>query len=151
MKLDWDLANRHTLGDVDWPDRSVGAVEWTPIDSVKIRFSDDRAVSEKGSVIRRVGGERSGDDVRAVLLYSHPLTADAAYRLAKRWCREWKLPTAEIDSWYDAGANTFLLTAYNPQEKLGANHPEPSVKILSSFLDDKPVVVSLRFGWIRDP
>jgi hypothetical protein len=150
MKLDWDLSSSHTLGDVDWPDASLSAHEWTPIDSVRIRFSGGRTLNEKG-VVRRVGGEREGDVVSAVLLYSHPLTAGDAYRLALRWCREWHLPPAAIDEWHDAGAKTFLATAYNPREKLGPNHPEPSVKILSSFLDDKPVVVSLRFGWIRQP
>jgi hypothetical protein len=147
MTLDWDLSASHTIDDVAWPDASLTAHEWRPA-SVRIRFSGNRMVDEDGT-IRRLAGVREGNGVTDIRLYSHPLTAEDAYRLASRWCREWSLPADAIDRWHDEGDKTFLATAYNPKEKLGPNRPEPSVRILSSYLDDKPVVVSLQFAWVR--
>lgn len=151
--LNWDLSHSHRQQDIpEWADSSaadLSATELSPVNSLNIKLSDDRFVAETGQTVRRVGLYREGGQLMTVSILSYPMTADEARPLALRWCREWKLPTTEIDKWYAYGAKTFLSTAYNPKEKLDDNHPEPSVKLLPSFLDDRPFVVSLDFGWIR--
>jgi len=146
MKIDWDLSRSHTMQDVAWPDPSTDSIELGPIASARIRFSDDREVDET-SAIRRVAVDREGQRIAELAIYTTPATVADAYRLALRWCRQWALPTTTIDEWHAAGGGHFNVTAYNPEQKLGPNHPEPSVKVLSSFDDDRPVVMSLQFFW----
>jgi hypothetical protein len=146
MKIDWDLSRSHTMNDVAWPDPSADSIELRPIASARIRFSDDREINET-SAIRRVAVDREGQQIAELAIYSTPATVEDAYRLALRWCKLWKLPTTTIDEWHAGGGEHFNVAAYNPRQQLGPNHPEPSVKVLSSFDDDRPVIMSLQFFW----
>jgi len=146
MKLDWELSKSHTMQDVDWPDASTNAIELRPIASVRIGISGGRELHETGG-IRRVAVDRHGERISDVALYSEPATVGDAYELALRWCREWKLPTTTIDDWHAAGGKTFNMEAYDPKAKLGPNDPSVSIKVLYSFDDDRPVIMSLSFFW----
>jgi hypothetical protein len=154
--IDWDLSDSHTTADVDWPKPGQSAVQVEPVDSVRIRLPAGRAF-EASDGVRAVGLERKGDEVTTVQLDSEPQSTDDAYQLALRWAKEWDLPRRPLDDWYRdrrAGrergqedlTSTALATA-GPDERIGESGPVPSIRILHSFMDDRPSLVSLRFFW----
>jgi hypothetical protein len=152
VKIDWDLSTSHTMADTGWPKEhlKLDAVDLNPVDSVRIRFSGDRELVEPDG-IRRVGLSRDRQQLTELSIHSEPLTVDGAYRLALRWCREWKLPTKPIDDWHASGGKNFNTEAYNPRQKVGPDEPEPSVKLGSSFEDEpRTTLVRLIFFWDPD-
>jgi hypothetical protein len=150
--IDWNLSTSHTPADVDWPEPGQSAVQIEAPASVRIRFPGGRSFSA-ASGIQAVGLERQDDRVTAVQLDSAPMTPDDAYRLALDWAGRWELPRAPIKDWYrrhrTATPETFasVEAVPDPGTTVGPGGPEPSLKILNSFNDDRPAIVSLRFFW----
>jgi hypothetical protein len=150
--IDWDLSTSHTTADVDWPEPGQSAVQIEQPASVRIRFPGGRSFSARSDV-QAVGLERRGDRVTTIQLDSAPTTPDEAYRLALDWVGRWELPRAPIEDWYrrhrTATPETFasVEAVPDPGTTVGPGGPEPSLKILNSFNDDRPAIVSLRFFW----
>jgi hypothetical protein len=150
--IDWNLSKSHTTQDVDWPKPGQSAVQIESPESVHIRLPGDHEFSANGDV-GAVGLERRGDDLTTVQVDTEPLTAEDAYRLALQWARRWDIPTQPIQDWNErrrAGGDALTETVEaipDPGTTVGPGGPEPSLKLLNSFNDDRPVIVSLRFFW----
>jgi hypothetical protein len=149
MTIDWDLSRSHTMQDVDWSDPSISSIEPRPLKSVRIRFSGGRELSETGGM-KKLSLSREDDQLTELALFSQNATVDDAYELALRWCEEWKLPTDAIDAWHAGGGTRFNMVAYDPKDKPAAGDPFVSLKVLSSFEDDRPVNIALIFFWPSD-
>jgi hypothetical protein len=148
--IDWNLSQSHNVEDVDWAKPDQTAVQIESPDSVRIRFPGGQSFAGNGDV-GAVGLERQGDKVTTVQVDSAPMTADEAYETALRWTRRWGLPKAPIEAWNEhrrssAGIQTAEAIP-DPGTTVGPGGPEPSLKLLNSFNDDRPVIVSLRFFW----
>jgi hypothetical protein len=150
--IDWNLSASHTIEDVDWSKPDQTAVQIEQPGSVRIRFPGDKSFSGNGD-IGAVGLERRGDQVTTVQVDSAPMTAEEAYEVALRWIRRWGLPKQPIEDWNErrqSGGDALTETAEaipDPGTTVGPGGPEPSLKLLNSFNDDRPVIVSLRFFW----
>lgn len=153
--IDWDLSRSHTLADVDFPRPDLTANEIAPIDSVKIRLPGGK-VFTGGDELHNVSLTRDRDVVTELQIDTKPLTTDEAYRVALRRADEWGLPRGPIEEWHrerlaqrERGKEDIDSTALSTVSGLtvGEGGPNPSLKILSSFVDDRPSIVSVRFFW----
>ena len=150
MTLDWNLTDSHTMDDVHWPaeQRDLDAVDLRPIASVRFRFPGGHTFTAGGEDVLRVGPFRKGRIVEEIGVMSHPETVDGAYALATRWAREFGIPTEPLERWHAAGGKARNVVAYDTHEKrLGEGGPLPSIKLIASFDDAKPVSVNLSFFW----
>lgn len=146
------------MADVSWPDPDLDSTEITPVKSLHVTFPSGFVLDEKDGV-RRVGLDRQGDQVVNLLVYGEPVSSDDAYARARELARELKLPEAPLEEWHreilaggqrrtqaeSAGAT--LTSGLRPLA--GPGSPYPSVKVLQSFNDARPSVVSVRFSWDR--
>ena len=157
--IDWDLRRSHTVADVRWPRPDLTATEIAPIDSVRIRFPGEE-VLEAGEEVHDVTLEREGDLVTLLQIDSHPRTTEDTYRLALRWARDWRLPRAPLDEWYEErvagrkrGREDLTSRALTTKAGLtvGPGGPVPSVQIRYSFEDARPSLASVQFYWGRMP
>jgi hypothetical protein len=152
LTLDWDLSGSHTMDDVHWPagDRDIDAVNLRPIASLRFTFPGGHVFRETGKDVLRVGPFRKGRTVEEITLVSHPETVDGAYALSTRWARELGIPTKPLERWHDAGGTARNVVAYDTHNtRLGDGGPVPSLKLIASFDDAKPVSVTLSFFWPR--
>lgn len=152
LALDWNLAGGHTMDDVHWPaeHHDLTAVDLRPIASVHFAFPGGREFTATGKDVLRVSPFRKGRVVSEINVMSHPETVDGAYALATRWAREFGIPTKPLERWHAAGGKARNVVAYDThQQRLGKDGPLPSLKLLSSFEDAKPVSVELSFFWPR--
>ena len=157
----WDLSDSHTSRDVDWPRPDLDAVLIEPIESVRIRLPGGE-VFEAGDEVQDIGMSRGvggdvGRQVRIMNIDSHPRDTDEAHALGVRWARQLGVPTGPLDEWYEQrradrerGEEDAASTALAVDSSLnlgGPNGPQPAVRILYSFEDDRPSIVSLELGW----
>ena len=145
--IDWDLSQRHTLDDVDWPKPDLSAVEISPVDDVRIALPDGRSFESDGDTVHDITLDRRGANVRNVQIDSHPRSAADAHELAVLWAEEWDLSREPLDRWRDGAAKTPAITSGRPVERIGDVGPVPIVEIRNSFQDESPALVSLQFYW----
>ena len=157
--IDWNLAESHTMEDVDWPRPDLDTVELAPVDSVRVRLPGGKAFTSNGDVVHDVTLERDERQVITVQIDSHARTTEDAYDLAVRWSEEWNLPRKPLDAWYEKrldgrkqGREDIGSTAFSTRHDMtvGPGGPIPSVQIRFSFDEEKPSLVSLQFEWPRE-
>jgi len=143
------------MGDVHWPakDRDLNSIEIQPVGAVHIRFPGGHAFTAADG-IERIGLDRQGNSVSDVAIFSGPRTTEEAYRLAITWISAWNLPRKSIDEWYRQQHGPVKDRTASPQsiappgQTVGPHGPEPSLELLDSFQDARPLVVSLDFFWV---
>jgi hypothetical protein len=154
VTVDWDLSRSHTLADVEWPHKDLTADEIRPTGTVRIRLPEGRAF-EADHGIRRIDLMREGDVVNDVAVSSAPLSIDDGYALGVDWAKRFGLPREPLDEWRQKVRSEKppdLSAAHSfgtDRDALGQGGPVPSVEIVTSFDDKKPVVVSVEFFWPR--
>jgi hypothetical protein len=145
--IDWDLSRSHTMGDVDWPNPDLSAVEISPVEEVRIELPVGRSFSSDGETVHDITLDRRDRVVRNVQIDSHPMSEAAAHDLAVRWAEEWGLSRAPLDRWRDGGAKTPVITSAQRADRIGDAGPLPTVEVRNSFEDERPALVSLQFYW----
>jgi len=154
VNIDWDVSRSHTMDDVHWlaKYRDLSSIEIQPVGAVHIRFPGGQAFTATDG-IESIGLDREGNSVIDVSIFSGPRTTEEAYRLAITWISAFKLPRKPIDEWYaqqhgPVQHRTATPLTYTPAgQTVGPHGPEPSLKLLDSFQDARPLVVSLDFFW----
>jgi hypothetical protein len=145
--IDWDLSSSHTVEDVDWPKPDLSAVEISPVGSVRIALPDGRTFTAEEGVVHDVTLDRRERVVRNVQIDSHPRSEADAHELAVRWAEEWGLSREPLDRWRDGETKTPVISSARREERIGESGPVPAVEIRSSFVDERPALVSLSFYW----
>jgi hypothetical protein len=155
--VDWDLSARHTIAEVNLPEQDLDTdlTELTPIQSVRIRFPGGK-VFQLDYEVHNVTLEREGRIVSSIQVDTHPITADEAYTLSLKVAAELGVPTEQIEDWHQkrlAGSAQGRegplgnFDAIGPEGWGGPGGPQPGVKLLSSFDDERPAIVSVQFSW----
>jgi hypothetical protein len=150
--IDWDLRQRPTLEDVDWPKPDVTSVELKPVESVRIALPEGRTFAARDG-IDAVYLDREDKLVTSVAVHSKPLDTDAAFELARDWASEFGLPPEPLERWRrerkagELDATAKVLTKGEPGDTVGDDGPAPSVQIGSSTNEQRPSYVALQLFW----
>lgn len=149
--IDWDLSERPTVDDVDWPKPGQSVVEFEPVDSVAIKLPEGLEF-RAGEIVKRVFVEREGDRVTLVRVHSDPSEPEDAYRVARDWAGDFDLPLEPLDKWIrerrsGAGDERSKALTTARGETIGPQGPAPSLEILYSFDRERPSYVSLALFW----
>lgn len=146
-KFDWDLSQRHTIEQVNWPaENDTNA--WALKDvALRLKLSGDKIFAGQ---MKDVTLARDGKEIASVVLHSPPQTTDAAYAEAKRLAKTWGFDERSLDEWYRTRK------AENPENTFATfnafrNDIEPSLalRLLHSFDDRAPWLVSFEVNWTR--
>ena len=150
--IDWDLRQRPTLQDVDWPKPEVTSVELKPVESVRIALPEGNAFAARDG-LDAVYMDREDELVTSVAVHSKPLDTDGAFELARDWASEFGLPLEPLERWRrerkagERDATAKVLTKGEPGDTVGEGGPAPSVQIGSSTNEQRPSYVALQLFW----
>jgi hypothetical protein len=155
--VDWDLSARHTIHEVRWPeeDLDIDLTEFEPVESVRIRFPGGK-VFRPGYPVHNVTLAREGNTVTSIQVDTHPMTNDEAHELSLQLADELAVSTDPIEDWQrerlekrargeEGRVPGFQVVGLEPMG--GPTGPEPGVKLLYSFDDSRPAIVSTEFVW----
>ena len=148
--VDWDLRQSRSLDAVGWPQssRDLTATEVRPEGPLRIRLPGGQTVTAADGVVRRISLERDGDRVITVALTSDFRTNPQAAELARRWARQFRLPTEKVDAWVRRDRGGTWPVAGADDTALTPQGPFPSVELRRSFNpQEKPTVVGLELFW----
>lgn len=168
MAIDWDLSGRHTIAEVNWPNKRLDKVDASleSAKSVRIRLPEEKVLEMRDKVNRIILERKSRDDrrpdagaqgeiVNSVEVDSEPLSVKEAHRRALFYVEQFDLSRAALESWRErrgAGVDPVTdRTALGNSHPLGGRDgPTLSLELVDSADDELPWALSLLLYWARD-
>lgn len=154
--LMWDLSKGHTTRQVTWPAKGT-AFELHRGVQVRLVLPAGRTFQGR---VERVLGKRDGEVIHMLNFSYRATTTEAAFKQAQALGKEWGIDLRNIDSWYQRrmdqrrqGREDFSDTAFTGRVHAkplgGPSGPTPSIEMMNSFSDERPVVVGFNITWPR--
>jgi hypothetical protein len=152
--LAWDLSHDHTIGQVGWPDEHTAfAIHEVIRATVELPAGKTFEGEVTGLMCRR-----DDNTVIGLEFFFARATTEEAHERMSLLGTEWNIDTHRMDAWFSRRmaqralgkedyTDTTFTNVLDTAPIGGPGGPIPSLAVIYSFEESRPIIVSLSFTW----